>query len=77
MNVIFTPSGGRFGFGFDYYCTECGAYLGNSTEDKRLVHRATVKKGIWFMKKSVPCKCSHAGEIFVMPIHEIIVTQYN
>lgn len=75
MNVSYTPSGGRFGYGFDYWCVECETYLGNSSDDEQLHHPATEKEGKWLRKKTVPCKCSHAGETYAMPRHEIAVTK--
>lgn len=74
MKVLYLPSGGRFGYGFDYWCRECGALLGNTLDDNQLVHPATETEGKWLRKKTVPCKCPHAGTTYEIPIHEIEVS---
>lgn len=71
MKVEFNPEGGRYGVGFDYYCVECGAYVGNSSMDERLEHAATERKWSLFKKVEVPIKCSKAGKVCELPRHEI------
>lgn len=71
MKVRFKPEGGRFGYGFDYFCAECGEYVGNSSSDDQLKHAATEKKGKMFRKVEVPIACSQAGKVCELPKHEI------
>ena len=73
MKVLFTPEGGRFGYGFDYYCLECGRFLGNTTDGK-LNHPLGQSKVGWFRKRVTSIHCSHAGETYDIPKHEIEVT---
>lgn len=73
MNIEFTVSGGRFGWGFDYWCVECGKYLGNSTDDEHLEHPLVEAEGSWLRKRTGPINCSHAGEKYALPRHEIAV----
>jgi len=70
MKVRYKPEGGRFGDGFDYFCAECGKYVGNSCSDSQLKHDATTTKGI-FRKTTVPINCSNAGKVCELPQHEI------
>ncbi len=69
MKVRFRPEGGRFGYGFDYFCAECGLYVGN-TNDETLVHDVTETKGI-FKKTITPIASANAGKISEIPKHEI------
>lgn len=71
MKVKFKPEGGRYGYGFDYFCTECGKYVGNSSANDQLIHPATEKSGKLFRKVEVPIKCSQAGKICKLPEHAI------
>lgn len=64
MKVKYRPQGGRFGYGFDFYCEECTAYLGNSCDDDVLKHPTTkiIKEAGWFKKREeVPIICSQVG----------------
>ena len=70
MQVRYKPEGGRFGYGFDYFCAECDEYVGNSVSDKQLKHRAIVTKG-FFNRTTVPVKCSNAGKVCEIPRHII------
>lgn len=77
IKVSFTPSGGRFGYGFNYWCVECECYLGNSSESDTLNHPATEtkRKFLLFDKVTKPLSCSHAGESYALPEHEIAVAK--
>lgn len=71
MKVTYRPAGGRFGFGFNYFCAECGRYVGNSSDDDELEHAITEKKGKIFRKVEAPIACSQAGKVCEIPEHEI------
>ncbi len=74
MKAHYSPSGGRFGFGFDYWCADCGAYLGNSIADAKLTHPTTeTKRKWWYKKEEIPSRCLHAGKTYALPCHEIEV----
>lgn len=73
MKIRYSPAGGRFGYGFNYWCVECGYCLGNSLENETLHHPETDEEGMLFRKKTVPIKCSHVGENYEKPSHEIEV----
>lgn len=75
MKVTYEPEGGRLGYGFNYYCAECGEYVGNSSSHNQLKHAATEKKGKMFRKVEVPIACSQAGKVSEMPQHEIEAKQ--
>ncbi len=70
--IHFTPDGGRYGYGFNYWCPECERYLGNSN-DKRLTHAATEREGNFFNRKEVAIACPRAGETYSVPEHIIEV----
>jgi hypothetical protein len=70
MKVTYIPDGGRFGYGFNYNCAECGEYVGNSS-DNQLSHSATETKGKLFRRVEVPIACSQAGKKCELPKHEI------
>lgn len=76
MKIQYKPEGGRCGYGFDYFCDECGEYLGNTTTRKTIQHpeTRTVTKG-FFNKKTVTIevKCSNAGVTFPMRLPTFIV----
>jgi len=71
MRVTFKPAGGRFGFGFDYYCYGCGIFVGNSSEDKQLKHPTTTKQGIFFFRTTKDINCINAGKSCELPKHDI------
>jgi hypothetical protein len=73
VRVVCFPDGGRYGYGFNYFCPECEVYLGNSFEDECLKHPSEVVNKKWFSKTSTPVKCSHAGETYAMPVHDVQV----
>lgn len=73
MKIRYSPAGGRFGYGFNYWCSECGCELENSVDYKALHHPEADEEGTLFRKKTVPIKCSHVGESYELPKHEIEV----
>jgi hypothetical protein len=76
MKVSFRPDGGRFGYGFDYFCWECGVYVGNSNDDEFLLHPATEETGGIFRKKIVTTlTCSNAGKKCAIPRHIFEATE--
>jgi hypothetical protein len=77
MKINFTPKGGRFGFGFNYFCAECGRFLGNSSSDNHLEHAAVETTGWFKAKKTVPINCINAGKRAKIPKHQIDVEVTN
>lgn len=74
MKLRYKPEGGRFGYGFDYFCAECGEYVGNSSHDKVLEHSVTHQETRgWIRKRTVTVEvnCSNAGKKCAIPKHEI------
>lgn len=66
MNAEVTVDCTKFSAWFNFWCPECGAYLGNS-DRKKLEHDATTKEGKMFRKVEVPIKCQYAGMKFESP----------
>jgi hypothetical protein len=60
MKVIYSPASEGHGLGFNYYCAECGNWIG-STLLGRLEHPTT----------EMPVKCLQTGKICDLPKHEI------
>lgn len=67
MKALYYPSGGKFGYGYNFGCSYCGNYLGNSYENKKLVHDTYTTK--WFKKFRIDCP--FVGLTFEMPKFEI------
>lgn len=73
MKVFYYPQGGRWGYGFDYYCNECGCQL-HSIESA--LHHPTsfrMESGIWPFTKitETASKCASSGKRCKKPIHLI------
>lgn len=71
IKVRYSPQGGRYGYGYDYYCIVCSEKLGESG-DKQLYHPAMVVKWLYYKTKT-PVSCPHGGETYTMPKHETAV----
>lgn len=88
MRIRYEPSGGRYGWGFDYYCSECNEYLGNTVThlDQSITHSEfkteLVNKGIFsFLKPIETIKtrvtCSQAGQNFLMQLPFIELNSFK
>lgn len=72
VSVIFTPAGGRFGWGWVYFCKHCKIQL--YEKNGFLVHDADeIKRTSMFKSERIPLKCPHAGQRYRKPKHEIPV----
>lgn len=75
MKVYFIAQGGRYGYGFNYFCSLCDAYLG-CTSSEFLEHPSTKNIGLLsIFKKPIENKCPHAGHKWDVPKHEIGVSR--
>lgn len=71
MQLIYKPAGGRYGYGFNFYCPVCKQPLGNSNDDKVLEHSEVHYKVrdyfLFFWTSRTPSKCPNAGKVFEVP----------
>lgn len=66
MKIVLTPAGGKYGYGFDYRCSECGTDFEISDDEKVLRHPDMVDDGLFFTKM-VKVECPHVGSEFEKP----------